>query len=136
VDTKAIELLRTIGREIATQDNAATSEPLFADNTLWYEKEEGHEATDPEVLERLEQYRNGELTVEEDAELLSKYGYTGYIDTKEFVTLCFTRKGAEDYLAINGHNLREPFIYVLSAWRNREMIGLRNLMLEIAGGQQ
>lgn len=49
--------------------------------------------------------------------------------SERFVTACFTRKGAEDYLAVNGHNLRDPFIYVASAWRNKEMIELREAML-------
>lgn len=49
--------------------------------------------------------------------------------SERFVTACFTRKGAEAYIAANGHNLREPFIYVASLFRNREMIGLRAAIL-------
>lgn len=46
----------------------------------------------------------------------------------EFVTACFTEEGANNYLKINGHNLRKPFIYVTSLYRNEEMIKIRELL--------
>ncbi len=49
-----------------------------------------------------------------------------------FVTACLTRKGAEDYIARNGHNLTKPYIYVESLHRNEEMIALRNHLMETA----
>ncbi|EOK8158571.1 hypothetical protein BOS62_RS20585, partial [Escherichia coli] len=35
------------------------------------------------------------------------------------------------YLAVNGHNLRLPFIYVKSGFRNAEYIGIRNWLAGI-----
>jgi hypothetical protein len=52
--------------------------------------------------------------------------------SERFVTACFTRKGAEAYIEVNGHNLREPFIYVASLFRNREMIDVRKALIGMA----
>jgi hypothetical protein len=49
-------------------------------------------------------------------------------ENDEFVTACFTEEGANNYLKINGHNLKKPFIYVTSLYRNEEMITIRNLL--------
>ncbi len=46
-------------------------------------------------------------------------------------TCCFTEQGCKDYLAANGHNLRLPFIYVKSGFRNAEYIGIRNWLAGI-----
>lgn len=43
----------------------------------------------------------------------------------QFETACLTRAGADAYLEANGHNLNQPYIYVHSLYRNDEMIGLR-----------
>lgn len=58
-----------------------------------------------------------------------------YVEQDEFVTACFTRTGAEAFIACNGHNLRLPHIYVTSLFRNREMIDLRNTLVAIGGGR-
>lgn len=46
----------------------------------------------------------------------------------EFVTVCFTYQGCKDYLAVNGHNLNQPFIYVHSLFRNSEMLSIREFL--------
>ena len=59
---------------------------------------------------------------------------TAYQDTWENVQPFFTRKGAEEYLRINGHNLRgkeEPRIYVESAYRNAEWIAIRKMLARL-----
>jgi len=63
------------------------------------------------------------------------YVKTAYQDTWENVQPFFTRKGAEEYLRINGHNLQgkePPRIYVESAFRNAEwqMIRQKLMMLD------
>lgn len=57
---------------------------------------------------------------------------TAYQGTWENVQPFFTRKGAEEYLRINGHNLRgreEPRIYVDSPNRNAEWQAIRRMLL-------
>lgn len=45
-----------------------------------------------------------------------------------FITVCFTRKAAEEYIERNKHNLRKPGIYVFGAERrNIELIELCKL---------
>ena len=47
----------------------------------------------------------------------------------QFETACFTEQGCKDYLEANGHNLRKPFIYAHSLYRNREMLELRKMLM-------
>ena len=48
-----------------------------------------------------------------------------WVDVQPF----FTEQGAEDYLAINRHNLRLPRIYVKSAYRNVEWQYVRDELI-------
>jgi len=57
------------------------------------------------------------------------YTKTAYQDFWENVQPFFTRKGAEGYIEINGHNLKDPRIYVESAFRNSEWQALRQLLV-------
>ena len=50
---------------------------------------------------------------------------TAYQDRWNNVQPFLTRAGAEEYIRINGHNLKEPRIYVESGYRNQEWIDLR-----------
>ncbi|MDK6877259.1 hypothetical protein QP275_28455, partial [Escherichia coli] len=47
------------------------------------------------------------------------------------VTFWGNYEGISQYLAANGHNLRLPFIYVKSGFRNAEYIGIRNWLAGI-----
>lgn len=56
---------------------------------------------------------------------------TAYQDTWDNVQPFFTRKGAEEYLRINGHNLKEPRIYVESAFRNAEWQAIVEMLMKL-----
>ena len=45
----------------------------------------------------------------------------------------FTEQGAKDYIKINGHNLREPRIYVESGHRNYEWREVRAHLMSLRG---
>ncbi len=47
----------------------------------------------------------------------------------ETVMVCFTEGGAQEYLRQDGHNLREPRIYVESFNRCPEMIAIRDVLI-------
>lgn len=126
------ESFKTISENIRTQDNRATSHPLFAvmqkreivvdgdydhDRFVWVD-EEGHEATD-------HQKRRLDLFIKNFREPPEKWRHLAVKEINEFVTACFTEQGCKDYLNANGHNLRHPFIYVFSAHRNAEFIAIR-----------
>lgn len=122
-----------IGENIRTQDNRVTSDPMFCvyqkreivahedydhDRIVWID-EDGNEATERQRM-RLE------LLHKNFREPPEKWRRVAVKEIDEFVTCCFTEKGCKDYLACNGHNLRLPFIYVKSSFRNGEYIGIRN----------
>lgn len=124
--------LKTLSHEINTQDNLCTADPFYivqqrrriynvdgSDDSCWME--DGEEVDRELSKELYDKYNNGQY-------IHSFYELVGYVDYWEFVTGCFTRKGAEDYIAANGHNLTEPRIYVESLYRNKEMIGIREFL--------
>ena len=152
------EQLRVIAKEIHTQDNAITHEPIFmvqrhrrtygfdpaySDKHV-YVDEEYNEVTDfsdylcPECSKPLaveDMDDEACTTCNADLDLgnwcLTK---TAYQDTWENVQPFFTRKGAEEYLRINGHNLdgkEKPRIYVESAYRNAEWIAIRKMLARL-----
>ncbi|EEU0174479.1 TPA: ead/Ea22-like family protein [Escherichia coli] len=127
-----------IGENIRTQDNHITSDPMFCvyqkreivvdadydyDRIVWVD-EDGNEANK-------RQSRRLELLHENFREPPEKWRRVAVKDIDEFVTCCFTEQGCKDYLAANGHNLRLPFVYVKSGFRNAEYIGIRNWLAGI-----
>jgi hypothetical protein len=50
----------------------------------------------------------------------------------DFVTACFTEQGCKDYLARDGHNLKEPRIYAAGSYRNSEWQAVRNYLAALA----
>ena len=98
-------------------------EDYYHDRIAWID-EEGNEATES-------QSRRLELLHENFRDAPEKWRRVAVKEIDEFVTCCFTEKGCKDYLACNGHNLRLPFIYVKSGFRNAEYIGIRNWLSDI-----
>ncbi|WP_312773066.1 ead/Ea22-like family protein [Atlantibacter hermannii] len=134
----APEAFAVLGENIRTQDNRITSEPMFCvyqkreivahedydfDRIVWVD-DEGNEANKRQCA-RLE------LLHKNFREPPEKWRRVAVKEIDEFVTCCFTEQGCKDYLACNGHNLRLPFIYVKSGFRNAEYIGIRNWLAGI-----
>lgn len=125
--------IKEISHQINTQDNRMTSHPIFLvqqkvrttgfdpgysdnDQLCWIGDDgEVDEETSKKLFE----------TYEKGGSISELYTLTGFVDTWEFVTCCFTKAGAEEYIRVNGHNLTEPRIYVASGWRNEEWIAVR-----------
>ena len=117
-----------IGLAIQTQDNACTAHPIFM-----VQSQRRIYGMDPDYSEEFVWLHADEcdevdsiLAAELEGEYQKTYdereGYrrVAYMDLWENVQPFFTRAGAEDYLARNGHNLKTPRIYVESAYRNQE----------------
>lgn len=133
--------LATLGERLRTQDNRITAEPIFIvqqrkriygldtqwsdseDSVAWLFENEEWPADDADRIE-------AEAYFEEHGEEPDGWTRTGFVDEWVFVTACFTEQGCKDYLAVNGHNLKEPRIYVESGWRNAEWIALRKWLTE------
>jgi len=131
--------LKKIAEQIATQDNRCTTDPIFVvfqkaqfvaspehdhDYEEWFDKDGS--IADKEIAIKLDA---GDIDEDEGWRKLS------IKEINLFVTACFTLNGAKKYLDTNGHNLRNPFIYVHSLYRNAEMIGLREYILSHNGAQ-
>lgn len=136
------EALIALGKTIATQDNRATDAPIFiVQQKRSYVTEEGYNDSRYEWRET----ESGDYSGPDDEELarLDKfYANEGHepkgwkrfaiMDVWEFVTACFTEQGCKDYIAINGHNLKEPRIYAEGSFRNEEFRSLRKTLIALA----
>mgnify|MGYP003618490148 CR=1 FL=1 len=130
------EVLQRVLASLNTQDGRGTADPfycVFSKREIVVDADYGYDRIHwwhPE-----NQVEASECTARR-LDLLESYGReTGEwvkIATSEidhFETACFTEQGCKDFLAINGHNLRQPFIYATSLFRNWEMIALREALL-------
>jgi len=141
-----IEFAKEIAEQLRTQDNAITKTPIFIVQQL--KKDYGY---DPAYSDDIAWIFDGD--VEDDCECIEwleaelyecgepdGYTRTAYVKRWEFVTACLTRKGCEDYIRANGHNLAgrgHPDcvrIYVESGWRNEEWEELREFFLQAECG--
>lgn len=136
------EQLFALRTELQNQDNAATADPLFCvfqeqrvygvdedyqtDGYEWVGEDDSSVTADDDEAKVLEKLLD-------DGRELSIGGVTfqrvWYKIVPRFVTACLTRKGAEAFIARDGHNLTNPYIYVESLHRNAEMIALRNHLM-------
>lgn len=125
------KLWERMSREVQTQDNASTSYPIFVvqqrnriygidpdlsdDATIvWLDAVNDCQEIHGEERDKLEEEYQKTFTVPGDNHR------TGYVDYYEFVQPFFTKAGAEEYIEANRHRLKEPRIYVDSAYRNPE----------------
>lgn len=130
-DGSVPEALRIIGNNINTQDNRITDQPMF----VVFQKREiiGSDEHSPS---RIVWVWDGEEVSELRAKRLEALhqgcrdtrGYDRYAmqEIDEFVTACFTEQGCKDYLSLNGHNLRQPYIFACGSYRNNEYQTVRN----------
>ena len=114
-----------IAKELRTQDNRATSYPIylvqerrriwgmdsaFAENYAWVDVDDSENIADDEQAEELEQREF------DDGKWEKVYYKDIFVTDQPFLTL----KGAESYMAKERHNLESPRIFVASGWRNEE----------------
>ena len=116
-----------IARNLHTQDNRITYNPLFA-----VQQKRRIYGLDVGYCDNAEWILDGETWTPEDGEEPpADARKVGYIDIWEFVTGGFTEQGCKDYIAANGHNLREPRIYAYGSYRNAEFIALRKWLMSL-----
>lgn len=144
-----MEPLAEIADRMKGQDNRATAHPIFAVqqrrrifgiDTSYVEEDGGvlwlydgdHCADTIEELEEFFRERDlGEIHGI-NSQLLTEVGYT---DIWEFVQPFFSCKEAERYIEENAHNLKNPRVFVYSAYRNREWQAVRDVLTEMGGKQ-
>lgn len=130
------DLLQRMQVSLNTQDGRCTADPFYCvfskreivvdadydhDRVFWWHQERHIEASKT-TERRLEGLRRDGRETGDWVKLAVKE-----IDC--FETACFTEQGCKDFLEIQGHNLRKPFIYATSLFRNREMTALREALM-------
>lgn len=122
--------IKSISYEISTQDNRATSYPLFC----VFDKERIY-GMDSDYSNSFEWFnQEGDETIDSDGGMSEDFaeenGYNKvyYLDIDRFINAHFTERAAKEHIRINGHNLNKPFIYVTSLFRCHEMISIRDFL--------
>ena len=136
MSTKELDVsMAAIGSRIIAQDNRATDAPIFSvqqrrriygltsdytETFVWVDAD-GDEA-DAELVEKLDSRK---------ASPQERKGWRRvyYVDIWEFVTACFTEAACQDYIACNGHNLKDPRIYAEGSYRNKEFRAVREFLI-------
>ena len=94
--------LDEMAKEIETQDVASTSHPIY-------------------VVQQCRSLRGVHPDITD----------SGDVNLWEYVQPFFTLKGAERYIEDNRHNLRQPRVYIYSAYRNYEWQAIRKMLLSL-----
>ena len=143
--------LQDIAQDVATQDNDGTADPMFvvqskkrvyglsedyASEYEWISDDADRIMADAETVVKLEAAFKEScdivITIQDtdDPESETAYERIWYVDEWEFVTCCFTRNAAEDFIARNKHRYNgELRISTDSFYRNPEMILVREHLL-------
>ncbi len=124
--------------DLRTQDNQCTSSPIFcifkdvkifgmdsgySDDYLWISEDSEYFADDEEsdILDKLED--NHDHTIIDEMVYEKRY----YCTRPEFISVCFTQKGADDFIARNKHRHEEElYVSVESVYNNAEMKEILN----------
>lgn len=136
------ETLGKISAAMKGQDNWGTAHPIFivqqrcriygidpqwTDDIVWVCDGSEMSEDDPDLPKVIAEY-------EELGDLSPKYENwvrTGYKDTWDFIQPFFSERAAAEYIAANRHNLKDPRIYVDSAYRNPEWQAIEAVLLSL-----
>jgi hypothetical protein len=138
-----IDFLKRLKHSLETDDNRCTANPVWvvqqqeieedittcADCDFW--RDEDYNRLPDEATEVLDSaYWAGDDTAAYDGTAYYISACYRISTTENWVPVqtLLTEAGAEDYINLNGHNLKKPRIYVDSAWRNDEIANLRRLL--------
>ena len=130
---------RVLAEQMRTQDNACTADPIFIvyekkriygmdtdyadENIVWINADSDYREADERSAKALDRYykRYGQTP--------RNWQRTAYIDRDEYDQAFFTREAAQGYIRRNGHNLKNPHIYVEHIHhRNWEMKAIRDFL--------
>lgn len=121
---------QAIGEKLRTQDNRGTVNPMFcvqekrrlvgmdaaySENRCWHDLGNDHTIYDDDP----------DFKEPEGPE----WDEFGYIDQWFTVMVAFTESACEEYLRLDGHNLKQSRIYVESFNRCPEMIAIRDMLM-------
>lgn len=136
-------------QSILTQDSLCTSDPVYvvyqkrqivvprghSDNYTLLNIRDCETEMSPEEFQDLCIRQNrGEEVFDSFDNKFNEYHWEEeyYQEIDKFCVACFTRRGAEDYISANWHNLCKPYIFVESGYRNQEWISIRTALIKAA----
>jgi len=141
------DFLLNLSKELRSQDNRATADPIFCVYQLerFYTEDGDHECyvCDGEELDKdfvqesIAQYRKDNLgcALSDDA-IIEELGYRILrYDFKEVPVsgqCYFSEKAAQEHINQNSYHYNKPFVYVESAWRNYEFQSIREMIIQLA----
>jgi hypothetical protein len=145
--------IQEIAQDMSTQDNDGTAEPMFVVQTrkrifgmesdygtayAWISDDDEPTEACAETVAKLEalfkESCDDTITIPDadDPESETTYERIWYVDEWEFVTCCFTRTAAEEFVARNGHRFASELrVWTDSFHRNPEMIAVRDHLLKM-----
>ena len=146
--------IQDIAQDVATQDNDGTADPMFVvqskkrvyglsedytDEYDWISDDADRVTADSDTVIKLEaaiqRSCDSVITIQDvdDPESETAYERIWYVDEWEFVTCCFTRNAAEDFVSRNKHRYSgELRVITESFYRNPEMLLVREHLLGMA----
>ena len=133
-----MSFLQELGEEVILQSDRCTAHPMFvvqerkldygydpdyADDYHWLNAANEYEIADPVLSRHLDNLYQASGNTPRD------WQKTYYRERWEFVTACFSEKGCEEFINVDGHNHGELRIYATSAHRNMEFRKLRDFLM-------
>lgn len=135
-EASSSKTLEAIGKRLQSQDNRCTQNPMFCVQIL--RRDVGY---DPDYASEVcwkNQYDCEDVIYDDDPNFEEPSGdeweQFGYVDRWETVMVAFTEKGCEEFLELDGHNVRrrafrgQVRIFVESFNRCPEMIAIREFL--------
>ena len=140
------DFLIDLSNRLHTQDNRATSDPIFCIYQLerFYTEDgnhtqyicDGEEIDEDFVKASIAQYRKDhpELNLCDES-VIEELGYRiARYDFKEVPVsgqCYFSEKAAQEHIDSNHYHYNKPFVYAESAWRNYEWQKIRGIILSL-----
>lgn len=136
--------LKRICNDLQTQNNRCTADPVFVvfgkdqiaadedrdhDGYWYYNSDQCENANDEEVAAF-------DVLVKKGIPLPKGWERVAYKEIDVFQAAFLTENGAKAYLMANGHNIKKPFIYAHSFYRNREMLTIRACLQDLVNAAE
>ncbi len=159
VTDEQYEFLMNLSKEINTQDNRITADPIFCvyhkvmtpmpegcGEEGWI-NEEGDLLTEEDIKEIVDEYNEEHKNdmsnkdyefqdhLKSEEEILEELEYRKvnyeFQDTPVSGQPYFSEKAAQNHIDCNHYHYHKPFTYVESAWRNDEWITIRKIIMDL-----
>lgn len=154
VTDEQYDFLRNLSKELKTQDNRITANPVFCvyekkivfvpddcgDHINWFDNE-GSILSKKDIKKIIKEYLkdNKDSSILDEEDILEELEYRkasyNIEDVKVSGQSYFTEKAAQKHIDQNHYHYKEPFVFAESAWRNYEFQKLREIILNLTNNE-